>query len=491
MGLQIYNTLTQKNETFVPLKEGEVKIYLCGPTVYGLLHVGNFRGPIFFNLVRNWLEYSGYRVEMALNFTDVDDKIIARANEEGVSSEEVATKYISEYMVDYRSMGLREHTYNPKVTESMDAIVSMIGQLIANGLAYVVEGEVLFSVRSFRDYGKLSGKNIDDLQAGARVSVDEKKKDPMDFALWKPAKPGEPKWPSPWSDGRPGWHIECSAMIHRLFGGSIDIHGGGMDLIFPHHENEIAQSEGASDKPFVKYWMHNNMLTFGDKKMSKSIGNIVSARDFLAKYNAEILKYMTLSVHYRSLSDFSEAAIHRAVSGLARVYSSLNLADSLLSKAENEQISEESGRVLPALDKAITSANEQINLALNDDFNTPEFFAAIYHVIRTFNGLVKHGQKLTPDSVLTARQFKTWMQEKGGLCSLFHENPSLYLRLLDDMLLQEKSLSRDEIDQIVAERIEARGRKDYVKSDELRQKLTEMGISVQDLPQGSAWEVSK
>lgn len=493
MSLRIYNTQTREKENFVPLKEGEVKMYVCGPTVYDFLHVGNFRGPIFFNLVRNWLEKSGYKVTLAYNYTDVDDRIIDRANKEGVPSAEIAERYIAEFEKDFASLNLRSHSMNPKVTDTMGAIVEFVSDLIKRGKAYVTaDGEVLYSVRSFDGYGKLSNKNLDDLEAGARVEVDKKKRDPMDFALWKPAKPGEPKWPAPWSEGRPGWHIECSAMIRSIFGDSIDIHGGGADLIFPHHENEIAQSEGATGKPFVKYWMHNNMLTFGDRKMSKSLGNIKKAREFINEYNAEILKYMMLSVHYRSLSDFSEQAVQFAVAALARIYSALNVAARTIETANAFNIPvQPAAAASKALAAAVAEADQAITVALNDDFNTPEMFAAIFSVIRVFNAQVRLGVKITPDTLKTAQVFQEWVLKQGQLLSLFQENPNEYLRLLDDMLLKQKGLERAKIDELVAARIAVRAAKEFKRSDELRDELMAMGISLQDSAQGTSWEVTK
>lgn len=333
MSLKIYSTLSRQAEEFKPLTPGEVKIYVCGPTVYNFLHVGNFRGVVFFNLVRNWLEESGYKVQYALNFTDVDDKIIAKANEIGKTANEVSELYIAEYKKDFAALGLRPHDFNPKVTEHMEGIRAVIGKLIENKVAYEVAGDVNYSVSAFEGYGKLSGRKIEDQQAGSRISVDTKKQSAEDFALWKSAKPGEVSWPSPWGPGRPGWHIECSAMIKDIFGDQIDIHGGGMDLIFPHHENEIAQSEGCTHKQFVQYWMHWNMINFGAQKMSKSLGNIVSLREFLEVNPAEVYKWMMLSVHYRSVSDFSDDSIARAVTGLARIYSALAVAETYLTRA--------------------------------------------------------------------------------------------------------------------------------------------------------------
>lgn len=485
MALQIYNTQTQKKEPFVPLQDGEVKMYVCGPTVYDYLHVGNFRGAVFFNLVRNWLEHIGFNVTFVYNFTDVDDKIINRALADKVDSSEISEKYIAEFKKDYSALKLRPHDHNPRVTEFMKPIIQMVEDLINRDKAYVVNGEVLYSVRSFEGYGKLSNKNIDDMQSGARVEVDQKKRDPLDFALWKPAKSGEPKWDSPWGGGRPGWHIECSAMIRAIFGDSIDIHGGGMDLIFPHHENEIAQSEGATGQPFVKYWMHNNMLTFGDKKMSKSLGNIRTARAFLEQYNGEILKYMMLQAHYRSLTDFSEKQVHNSISGLARVYSALALADEVIASGVAP------GNASASMVKSIDTADAAFATALNDDFNTPEALAAIYGAIRTFNTQIRHGQKATSDLVATAVAFRDWIHAKGKFMALFLEPAAEYLRLLDDMLLTQMGLERAKIDGLVNERSKVRAAKDFTASDELRKALTGMGIALHDTPTGTHWEVAK
>ena len=468
---------------------GEVKMYVCGPTVYGLLHIGNFRGPIFFNVVRNWLEKSGYKVRFAYNYTDVDDKIINRANEEGTTSEAIATKYIEEFKKDFAALGLKPHTYNPTVTETMEPIVKMVDELIKRDRAYVAnDGEVLYSVRSFDGYGKLSRKNIDDLQAGARVEVDKKKRDPMDFALWKPAKPGEPKWSSPWCDGRPGWHIECSAMAKNIFGDTIDIHGGGSDLIFPHHENEIAQSEGSSGQQFARYWMHNNMLTLGGGKMSKSQGNIMTARDFLEKYDAEILKFMMLSVHYRSLSDFSDSGLATAIAGLGRIYSSLALAEKLIQAGAGVVAAAKGAK---AFEEVLATADADVAKAMNDDFNTPELFAVIYAMIKAFNSSVRAGQKVTPEVLATAQRFTAWMHTQGEMLALFRESPAAYLLKLDDRLLAEKGLERAAIDAKLAERAAVRAAKDFKRSDEIRDELAALGIAVSDTPQGAVWEVAK
>lgn len=481
--LKIYNSQSRQLEEFAPYDAQNVKMYVCGPTVYSYLHVGNFRGVTVFNLVRNWLEYLGYKVSYALNFTDVDDKIIQRAREENMTPGELSEKYIAEYKKDFSALGLRPHEFNPKVTESMPAITEMVQTLIKKGKAYESEGDVLYSIESFADYGKLSGRQTDELQAGARVEVDEKKRNPLDFALWKAAKPGEISWPSPWGAGRPGWHIECSAMIQKIYGEQIDIHGGGMDLIFPHHENEIAQSEGCTGKHFVKYWMHNNMLNFGGQKMSKSLGNIVTMREFLESNSAELYKWMILSVHYRTMSDFSDAGVDRSVSGLARVYSALSLAESYLSSDVKTAD--------PVFQKITEEAWQKIAAALNDDFGTPEAFATLFEVVRQFNSQVRRGMKTNLAVQGKAAVFISFVRKFGSLMSMFQEPAHEFLVELDNLLLKKMNLQRSDVDAIVNERAQARLAKDFAKSDELRGRLNTLGILVSDLPEGSFWEVNK
>lgn len=485
MAVQIYNSLTQKKETFEPIHEGEVRMYVCGPTVYDYLHVGNFRGAIFFNLVRNWFEKQGYKVTYIYNYTDVDDKIIKRANEEGVEPNAITEKYIKEFEKDYQALSLRPHSKNPRVTEFMDQIIEFISQLVENDKAYVADGDVYYNVHAFDGYGKLSHKKLEDLESGFRIEVDERKKHPADFALWKSAKAGEPSWTSPWGEGRPGWHIECSAMARAILGDTIDIHGGGMDLIFPHHENEIAQSEGCTGKEFVKYWMHNNMINFGNQKMSKSLGNVTTARSFLEKYNPEILKYMMLSAHYRSPNDLSEAQVEKTVAALGRIYSAMALA---------QKIIEDPAQLVPVPDdfqKTIDEADKGFSEALDDDFNTPEAMARIFEVIRVFNGLCRKPGKIKPPQKAVAEVFYHWLKDKGQLMALFQEPAAEYLTILDDRILEQKGIKREDVDQLVQERIEARANKDWGKADEVRDRLTEMGILVQDSQEGTTWEVDK
>ncbi len=488
MALQIYNTLSQKKEKFEPIKAGEVRMYVCGPTVYDYLHVGNFRGAVFFNSVRNWLEKIGYKVTYVYNYTDVDDRILERAKKEGVLPADISEKYIKAFQEDYERMRLSPQDHNPKVTEFIPPIISFIEDLVKKEKAYVIEGDgVYYSVPSFPEYGKLSHKKLEDIEAGFRIDVNSKKKHPADFALWKQAKPGEPlSWPSPWGEGRPGWHIECSAMIRSILGDSIDIHGGGMDLIPTHHENEIAQSEGCTGKHFVKYWMHNNMIEFGSQKMSKSIGNVVKGRDFINQYNSEILKFMVLSSHYRRIMDLSEKQIHNSISALARIYSALAFAEKIVAENPAQMVP------LPAAFQKVMEEHEQKLIdAMNDDFNTPEVMASIFEVVRAFNSAVRKPGKVTGEMREVANVFQLWLKNKGDILALFQEPAAQFLLLLDDMLLDQKNLKREHIDELVNQRNQARSNKDFKKSDEIRDRLKSMGIALQDTPQGSHWEVDK
>ncbi len=499
MNLKIYNSRTQKKEIFTPLKEPEVRMYCCGPTVYDFLHVGNFRGAVFYNFVFNWLEKLGYKVIYAYNFTDVDDKILNRAREEGVSSQTIANRFIDEFWKDFNALKLSPHTHNPRVTEHMDSIIDLIGKIIDRGRAYVVEGEVFYAIDKFKAYGKLSHQNPGDMQSGSRIKVDPKKKNPLDFSLWKPAKEGEDCWPSPWGEGRPGWHIECSAMTRSLFGEQIDIHGGGRDLIFPHHENEIAQSEGASDKEYVGYWMHNNMFTFGGTKMSKSLGNIRRMRDFLGKFNGEIFKYMVLSVHYRSEADFTDTTIHNAIAALGRIYSALNKAWKYRSSTKyndsndsfRETLVKEVTSKIKKMSEQVKKAQEACKGFFNDDFSTPQAMAELFDTIRVYNQLVPIGTGKNREVELLSDLFSCFILDFGKPMALFQEEPPNFLKTLDDMLLEEKKISRSEVDALVSARGMARKEKDYKESDRLRDELVQWGVELQDTPDGTTWEVRK
>ncbi len=486
--LRVYNSLSRTKEEFKTLEPGKVKMYCCGPTVYDFLHVGNFRGAVVYNFVRNWLQKSGYQVNYVYNFTDVDDKIINRANQENTTAKVIAERYIEEFKKDFATLGLQPHTHNPRVTEHMEGIIRLIQDLINNKKAYVVSGEVFYSIRSFAEYGKLSNRKIDDMAAGSRVEVDEKKQDPLDFTLWKPAKPGEQSWPSPWGDGRPGWHIECSCMIRDILGEQIDIHGGGMDLIFPHHENEIAQGEGASGKPYARYWLHNNMFTFSGAKMSKSLGNIRTMRSFLQEYPAEVFKYLVMSVHYRSESEFSENTIGQSIAGLARIYAALKLAE------EGEKNSVQTNLESPAAKdfaKNIAEAQQRMNESYDDDFNTSKAFADLFETVRLFNQKVKPGQKITADVKAYCLLFKKFILDNGTMMALFYESPHEFLRALDLMLVRQKNLDLKQIESLVLERWEAKKQKDFAKADALRAQLQALGIDVRDAQSESTWEVIK
>jgi cysteinyl-tRNA synthetase len=486
VSIQIYDTLTKTKSEFRPINKDEVKMYVCGPTVYNLLHVGNFMGPVFYNLLRNWLEHRGFKVNYIFNYTDVDDKIIKKSLEENIPASEISEKYINEFQKDYASLKLKPHSHNPKVTDSMDEIISFIAELVSKNKAYELQGDVYFSVKDFEDYGKLSNKNVDELLSGSRIELNENKKHPTDFALWKKAKDGEPSWDSPWSKGRPGWHIECSVMSHKFLGPEIDIHGGGIDLVFPHHENEIAQSEACNGGQYVKYWVHNNLLEMGAEKMSKSKGNIVSLRDYVEEFNGEIYKYLVLSSHYRSILSFTPEQTQRSISQLAKFYSALALSENIIS-AEGEP-----GDLPKKFKPLVDQTKQKIDQALDDDFNTPEAFAALFVLLKAFNQRCAIPGPITPDKKAIARAFKEVFISFGKLMSLFQEPAVEFLTILDDMLLKKLELNREEIDSLVLKRKTARDNKDFDLSDKIRGQLTEMGILVQDRSGGEViWEVAK
>lgn len=482
--MKLYNTLSKKLENFEPLLPPKVSMYVCGPTVYDYLHIGNFRGAIFFNLVRNWLEHCGYKVCYVYNYTDIDDKIIQRALEQKASPADLANKFIGEFEKDFYSLGLKPHEANPRATVYIPTMIETIAKLIQNGKAYEVKGEVLYSVEAFQGYGKLSGKKLDELEAGSRVEVSDKKKNASDFVLWKPAKPGEPFWDSPWGPGRPGWHIECTCMIHGELGEQIDIHGGGIDLIFPHHENEIAQGEGITGKPYSKYWMHNQFINFGDEKMSKSLGNVITARKFLEQYHGEILKFLILSVHYRSILQFSSAQIHQSIQSLGKIYSSLALAENFASKAV---VGAPSSDFVAILEKAGTDLEE----GLNDDFNTPIVFSKIFEVLRAFNASWASGQKVTDEHRKRGVAFLAWMKKYGSFLALFQEKPTEFLKQLDQILIREKNIDIKQIESLIQARTDARKNKDFAKADQIRAELTALSIEISDTPSGTTWTVSK
>lgn len=483
MALSVYNTLSKKKEKFVPLEEGKVKLYLCGPTVYNYLHIGNFRGPITFNLIRNWLELSGYDVTFVYNYTDVDDKIITKANEEGVDTKVITERYIQAFEEDYQRLGLKPHDHNPKVTEFIPEIIKYVEKLITNEKAYVVDGEVFYEINSFKDYGKLSKNNLDDLQAGQRVEVDSKKKNALDFVLWKPAKAGEPSWDSPWGKGRPGWHIECSAMIKSILGDSIDIHGGGIDLIFPHHECEIAQGEGCTGEVYSKYWIHNNFINMNDEKMSKSLGNIILGRDFMNSYHPEVLKYLFLSAHYRSILSVTDEKIKNAITALIRIYSSLELAEKTVSMVSDQGV-EDSGFA-----KKLEQFDNKVKKSLNDDFNTADFIATVFEAVRTFNALgFANKQKRSAQHKGASEAFLMWMKKYGQMSALFNEPCEAMLNSLEELLIKMSNVDKAEVEKLVAKRLAAREEKNWELADSIRDELAAMNVELFDGSQ-RGWRV--
>jgi len=482
MSLQIYNTRSKTKELFKSHREGKVTMYVCGPTVYDLLHIGNFRGVVFFNVVRQWLENSGYEVTFALNYTDIDDKIIARAAEKNISPSELTDFYIQAYQDDLSLLALKPHDINPKCTDHIDDIITLISKLITDGFAYEIAGSVFFDVHSFKDYGKLSGKRLDDLEAGHRVDPHPDKRHPFDFVLWKPSKDHEPSWESPWGMGRPGWHIECSAMCHAHLGEQVDIHGGGIDLIFPHHENEIAQSECFTGSAFVSYWMHHNFIRFGEEKMSKSLGNVIKARDYMESYHPEVLKYLLLSVHYRSELSVETKQSYQCISALSRVYSALVDADALSNP--NADISADFKVV-------IESTYNTLNESLNDDFNTPKAFAGIFECVRAFNHEVSTKKPKDTSLQAAAYAFSECIRDIGRYFSLFQEDPKSFLDSLDQILVRHLNLDVSYIETLINQRNQARANKDFQKADAIRNELLEKHVLVRDSREGTTWEVNK
>ena len=458
--LYLYNTLTRSKQEFVPIKPGEVKMYSCGPTVYNFFHIGNARPFIIFDTLRRYLEYKGYKVDFVQNFTDVDDKMINKANELGISVKQLADEYIAEYFTDAQGLGIKTATVHPRATENIDAIIELVSELEKKGYAYNVDGNVYYRTKKFKDYGKLSHQPLEDLESGARIDINEDKEDPMDFALWKKQKPGEPAWESPWGMGRPGWHIECSAMANRYLDKTIDIHSGGQDLIFPHHENEIAQSEAANGCCFANYWIHNGYINVDNKKMSKSLGNFFTVRDVAKEFDYEVIRFFMLSAHYRSPINFSKDLMESAKSALGRIYTCLDTLDFLEKSAEDRAENEEESKVIAGLD----GHKQRFIAAMDDDINTADAISAIFELVSDVNKVITQNP-----SKEVCKKCAAAIRELGAVLGL---------------LGKEKEGTDDDIQSIVAERAEARAAKDWAKSDELRDKLKEMGYIVKDTPQG-------
>ena len=466
--MKVFNTLTKKKEEFVPLEEGKVRMYVCGPTVYNYIHIGNARPMIVFDTVRRYFEYKGYDVNYVSNFTDVDDKIIKKAIEEQVSAQEMTQRYIAECKKDMAGMNVKPATKHPLATEEICGMVEMISELIEKGYAYEKNGTVYFSTRKFKDYGKLSHKNLDDLRSGGRsllVSGEDEKEDPLDFVLWKPKKEGEPFWKSPWSDGRPGWHIECSVMSRKYLGEQIDIHAGGEDLIFPHHENEIAQSEAANGKEFARYWMHNAFLNIDNRKMSKSLGNFRTVREISEQYDLQVLRFFMLSAHYRSPLNFSAELMEASKNGLERILNATDNLKHLIASVAAEEMSAEEKEAFSKTDAYV----EEFEKAMDDDFNTADAIAAIFELVKYAN------------TTATAESSKEYLR---GLLDRIVKLGDVLGLILDK---KEELLDAD-IEKLIEERQAARKAKDFARADAIRDELLEKGIILKDTREGVQWK---
>ena len=466
--MKVFNTLTKKKEEFVPLEEGKVRMYVCGPTVYNYIHIGNARPMIVFDTVRRYFEYKGYDVNYVSNFTDVDDKIIKKAIEEQVSAQEISQRYIAECKKDMAGMNVKPATKHPLATEEICGMVEMISELIEKGYAYEKNGTVYFSTRKFKDYGKLSHKNLDDLRSGGRsllVSGEDEKEDPLDFVLWKPKKEGEPFWESPWSDGRPGWHIECSVMSRKYLGEQIDIHAGGEDLIFPHHENEIAQSEAANGKEFARYWMHNAFLNIDNRKMSKSLGNFRTVREISEQYDLQVLRFFMLSAHYRSPLNVSAELMEASKNGLERILNATDNLKHLIASVAAEEMSAEEKEAFSKTDAYV----EEFEKAMDDDFNTADAIAAIFELVKYAN------------TTATAESSKEYLR---GLLDRIVKLGDVLGLILDK---KEELLDAD-IEKLIEERQAARKAKDFARADAIRDELLEKGIILKDTREGVQWK---
>ncbi len=471
MSLRVYNTLSGKKEEFVPIEPGKVSMYVCGPTVYDTSHIGHARSVVVFDVVFRWLKQLAYDVTYVRNFTDVDDKIIKKSNETGMSCTEITEKYIDEFHNEMDALNVLRPTMEPKATEHIPHIIEFIGKLIDKGKAYHVEGgDVYFSIDSFEAYGKLSGRNPDDMRAGARIAVDEKKRSPLDFTLWKPAKPGEPYWESPWGNGRPGWHIECSAMSAEYLGEGFDIHGGGKDLIFPHHENEIAQSEALCGCQFVKYWLHNGFVDINNEKMSKSLGNFTMIKDVLAQYSSEVIRMFLLSKHYRSPIDYSDSSMKEVSQGLDRIYAFLKR----LTDAGITGDSDTTGALW-----------EELSAALNDDFNSAKALAIVFEAVKAGNKALDDG---TADTAALNQTYSD-IRKVAEILGFFRMDPADWFGAKKDKVMEDMAVDPEKVDALIAERAQARKDKNFARADEIRDELAAMKIVLEDGPQGTTWTV--
>ena len=492
MSIRIYNTLSKKKETFEPLVEGQVGIYTCGITAYDVCHVGHARSAVVFDVITRYLQYRGYRVTYVKNFTDVDDKIIMKANAEGKTISEISERYIAEHDADMDALGIAMPTAAPKATEHIAGMLKLIDILLAKGLAYEADGDIYSAVEKFKGYGKLSGRNLEEMIAGARVDVSEKKRYPLDFALWKASKEGEPWWDSPWGRGRPGWHIECSIMSQTFLGETFDIHGGGEDLIFPHHENEIAQSEGATGKPLARFWIHNGFVKVSSEKMSKSLGNFFTIKDILKSYHPEVVRLFMLQSHYKGPVDFSSESLAEARMGMERFYATLQAIKGALAACRN--FSAVTGERLPGKDRdifvRISSLPDRFKEAMDDDFNTPRAIGYVFDTVRLVNGYMPDGKAaLFAEACFVLDTARKVVAEVGGVLGLFLDDPDDYFMKDRNREAGNRGLDVHEIDSLIEERWAARLAKDWKRADEIRHFLAERKIILKDTGSGTAWKI--
>ena len=487
MAIQIYNTLTRKKDEFTPLEPGHVKLYVCGITSYDYCHIGHARSALVFDMIVSYFRYRKYKVTYIRNFTDIDDKIINRAAEQDISPERLANHFIDEFYVDMDKLGIARPTLEPKATENIQEMIQFIAELIDKGMAYQAGDDVYYSVNSFAEYGKLSGRKLEDMQAGARVSVNDQKNNPMDFVLWKGSKPGEPQWDSPWGPGRPGWHIECSAMSKKFLGETFDIHGGGQDLIFPHHENELAQSEGANGQPFVTTWIHHGFVTIKDEKMSKSLGNFLTIRDITTTYHPEELRFFVFSTHYRTPLDFSESAMQDAIAGLTRLYEAVAAIEQLGDKTGG------SASVINQKDRTkLASLEERFIRAMDNDFNTAQAQGVLFDTIKIMNK-VRRNLPATPaeTDVRQLNEATAKLKELAGIMGLLREEASSFLTQKKATMLADLDIDETTINRMIEERYAARAAKDWAKSDEIRDTLLQKSIELKDSSEGTTWTIKR
>lgn len=493
MALRVYNTLTGTKEDFVPIEPGKVKMYVCGVTVYDHCHIGHARANVVFDVIYRYLRSLGLEVNYVRNYTDIDDKIINRANREGVTYDTVSERFIKEFDRDMAQLGLLLPTSQPKATEHIPEIITLVQTLIDKGFAYQMGGDVNFCVEKFDPYLKLSKRNLEDMQAGARIEVDERKRHPMDFVLWKEAKPGEPFWDSPWGKGRPGWHIECSAMSMKYLGETFDIHGGGKDLVFPHHENEIAQSEAATGKPFVKYWLHNGFVNINSEKMSKSLGNFFTIKEVLDKYDSEVLRFFLLSAHYRSPVDFSDQNLTEAETGMERIYKTLVAIDETLASNPATGVEEIDESSLGEAERELFDKSGALPLrfreAMDDDFNTALAMGHIFDLVRCVNRVLSEAKERSNTLSTLCAQVKADIGKIADVLGIFTSEPTSLLTRLKDRKASELDISVEEIERLITERAAARKAKDFKRSDEIRDYLLGKNIVLLDSAQGTSWSV--